>query len=127
MRSRTARQSKGSHILERLNRELTNSPLAFSPANDTQLLLSKLVHFPLTSGNSAELLVNGLETFESIFESIEQAQRYVLVEFYIREARRDQQTTSQLNRTIASQLAPRQSPRRFARLSKRCVSGQPCG
>jgi len=36
-----------------------------------------------TRGNDAELLVDGDATFKSIFEGIEQAKEYVLVEFYI--------------------------------------------
>ena len=36
-----------------------------------------------TGGNSAELLVNGKSTFTAIFDAIERARDYVLVEFFI--------------------------------------------
>lgn len=38
---------------------------------------------PVLSGNAIELLIDGQETFEAIFSAIEQAQSYVLVQFYI--------------------------------------------
>jgi len=37
----------------------------------------------LLSGNKLELLINGTRTFEAIFQAIEQASRYILVEFFI--------------------------------------------
>jgi cardiolipin synthase len=42
-----------------------------------------LADLPLTTGNSTELLIDGEATFGSIFEGIEQANDYVLVQFYI--------------------------------------------
>ncbi|WP_442505176.1 cardiolipin synthase [Novipirellula sp. SH528] len=78
-----ARQSEGAPILDRLNRDLVESGLALAPENETQRLLSKLVHFPVTEGNAATILVDGKQTFDSLFQSIEQAKSYVLVEFYI--------------------------------------------
>ncbi len=78
-----ARQSKGAHILKRLKQDLSEAELVVSPENDTQRLLSRLVHFPLTRGNSAEILADGQQAFPTIFASIEQATSYILVEFYI--------------------------------------------
>ncbi|WP_171207435.1 MULTISPECIES: cardiolipin synthase [unclassified Ruegeria] len=42
-----------------------------------------LSHMPVSRGNGAELLVDGEATFKSIFEAIDSAQNYVLVQFYI--------------------------------------------
>jgi len=42
-----------------------------------------LADLPLSKNNSTELLIDGEATFESIFEGIEQASEYVLVQFYI--------------------------------------------
>lgn len=36
-----------------------------------------------SEGNSVKLLVNGEQTYERIFEAIEKAEKYVLIEFYI--------------------------------------------
>ena len=43
----------------------------------------RLARIPVTSGNRVELLIDGDATFKSIFEGIEQARDYVLVQFYI--------------------------------------------
>ena len=43
----------------------------------------ELARLPLTNGNHAELLVDGQATFESIFQGIDTAEKYILVQFYI--------------------------------------------
>jgi cardiolipin synthase len=43
----------------------------------------KMARIPLTGGNKVELLIDGQETFASIFEGIESAKDYILVQFYI--------------------------------------------
>ena len=45
--------------------------------------LSNLSSLPVTLGNKPELLVDGKNTFRSIFEAIDQAEKYILVQFYI--------------------------------------------
>jgi cardiolipin synthase len=42
-----------------------------------------LARLPFTGGNEVELLIDGEETFRSIFAGIDAAQDYVLVQFYI--------------------------------------------
>ena len=39
---------------------------------------------PFTRGNELSLLIDGEETFESIFKAIESAEHYLLINFYIR-------------------------------------------
>ena len=43
----------------------------------------RLVEFPVLQNNAVELLVDGQETFDSIFAGIEGAKDFVLVQFYI--------------------------------------------
>ncbi|AXY41462.1 cardiolipin synthase [Halomonas sp. JS92-SW72] len=45
--------------------------------------VEKLAMMPLTSGNRAELLVDGEATFDSLFDGIERARDYVLIQFFI--------------------------------------------
>jgi cardiolipin synthase len=45
--------------------------------------LERLAKMPFVSGNAAELLIDGDATFSSIFEGIEEARDYVLVQFFI--------------------------------------------
>lgn len=46
-------------------------------------LLENLALLPLTRHNDVELLIDGRETFDAIFDAIGRAQDYVLVQFYI--------------------------------------------
>lgn len=50
------------------------------PAARAAELLAKI---PFLTGNSSELLVDGEETFASIFAGIDQAETYILVQFFI--------------------------------------------
>ncbi|MDR5865754.1 cardiolipin synthase [Halomonas koreensis] len=45
--------------------------------------VEKLAMMPLTSGNRAELLVDGRATFDSLFAGIDAAEDYILVQFFI--------------------------------------------
>lgn len=45
--------------------------------------LEKIVQAPFTKGNHIELLIDGEQTFEAIFNAIEKAKNYILLEFYI--------------------------------------------
>ncbi|MEZ5559725.1 MAG: cardiolipin synthase [Pseudomonadales bacterium] len=54
------------------------------PQADAEVrVLERLAALPFTSGNRVELLIDGDETFDAIFQAIQNAQRYLLVQFYI--------------------------------------------
>ena len=53
-----------------------------------QVGYEKLAQFRLTTGNQVDLLVDGKESFETIFAAIRKARHYVLVEFFIIKADR---------------------------------------
>jgi len=54
------------------------------PATEQNLkVLERLAGMPFTQGNSVTLLKDGLGTFPAIFEAITQAEKYVLVQFFI--------------------------------------------
>lgn len=57
--------------------------LVGNPVHWHNLLSEKLAAMPFTTWNDAELLVDGQATFDSIFEGIERAKNYILLEFYI--------------------------------------------
>lgn len=46
-------------------------------------VLEQLATMPFTRGNETHLLVDGEQTFNAIFDAIEQAKDYILVQFYI--------------------------------------------
>lgn len=58
-----------------LEKNTVHSPL--------QRLLAKLSHLPWSDGNKIDILINGRETFSSIFQSIKSARSYILIEFFI--------------------------------------------
>lgn len=76
---------------------LTNRGLLATPAFGHSRAVEKLARMRFTTGNDAELLVDGEATFKSIFAGIEQATNYVLVEYYI--IRRDN-TGEELKRRL---------------------------
>ena len=45
--------------------------------------VEELARMPMTRGNRAELLIDGDETFESLFNGIDRAETYILVQFFI--------------------------------------------
>ncbi|WP_170463569.1 cardiolipin synthase [Ruegeria arenilitoris] len=60
----------------------------YSKPNADKMLINPrpfeaLAHMPVSRGNGAELLVDGQATFDAIFEAIDAAQVYVLIQFYI--------------------------------------------
>jgi cardiolipin synthase len=65
-----------------LNKLKTRQLIAF-PDRQKELSIEKLAKLPFTLGNNVELLVDGQDTFDSIFEGIQRAERYILVQFYI--------------------------------------------
>jgi len=62
---------------------LTNGGLLATPTLGHSRAVEKIARMRFTTGNDAELLMDGEATFKSIFAGIEQATNYVLVEFYI--------------------------------------------
>lgn len=84
------------YVVERRARDRTNDPEArrvvellaplvpdgsISPG--ATIAAQRLAHFPYLGGNEVELLIDGEATFRSVFEGIDRAREYVLVQFYI--------------------------------------------
>jgi len=49
----------------------------------SHLVLTRMTKLPMTTGNSVDLLIDGAETFESIFAGMDAAKNYILVQFFI--------------------------------------------
>lgn len=72
-------------ILRRIllrHRDLIEPYLSTTPHGDARAI-EKLAMMPLTSGNRAELLVDGDDTFDSLFAGIDDAEEYILIQFFI--------------------------------------------
>ena len=71
------------HVIENCEKEAEERGLIHRDSSMPDMALTKLTEFPITRFNKSELLVDGEETFQHIFEGIASAKKYVLVEFFI--------------------------------------------
>ncbi|WP_203143613.1 cardiolipin synthase [Marinobacter mangrovi] len=62
--------------------QLTRIPDSADPSPELRVL-TRLVGQPFTRGNHCTLLKDGKETFEALFDAMENARHYILLEFYI--------------------------------------------
>ncbi len=70
-------------VVEKIGAALDTGGLRSDPSPPLIRALNRLGGLPFTKGNRAELLVDGEETFRSLFAAIDGAQHYILVQFYI--------------------------------------------
>src|SRR5438128_3901900 len=70
-------------IAKQARQKLIERGLLVNTDHTQELPFERLAKLPFTTGNDAELLINGEATFASIFAGIERARQYVLVQFYI--------------------------------------------
>lgn len=70
-------------VAEKLIAEIDEAGLRPSQTSNLMETLSRISSLPVTGGNRAELLVDGENTFRSIFDAIDEAEDYILVQFYI--------------------------------------------
>jgi cardiolipin synthase A/B len=80
---RRSAQSESSPIVAQAYQALIDRDLLVTTDHTRQLPFERLAKMPFTTGNDAELLINGNATYASIFDGIAAARDYVLVEFYI--------------------------------------------
>ncbi|MDF1811272.1 MAG: cardiolipin synthase [Verrucomicrobiales bacterium] len=71
-------------------------------AGPTMKALERFASMPTLHGNAAELLIDGKETFDSIFQAIDEAEKYILVQFYIL---RSDRTGTELKNRLAAKAA----------------------
>src|SRR5712691_7049139 len=75
--------SEASPIAKQAYQRLIDRGLLVRREQARELPFERLAKLPFTTGNDAELLIDGDATFASIFAGIEKARDYVLVQFYI--------------------------------------------
>ncbi len=78
---------EGDKEIEDISRDLApyraNFDVALNGPQARFQVLERLAKTPIVSGNHAHLLVNGDETFEAIFQAMDQACEYILIQFFI--------------------------------------------
>lgn len=75
--------SEANPIAKGAYQTLVDRGLLLRTEHARELPFERLAKLPFTTGNDAELLINGQATFDSIFAGIASARDYVLVQFYI--------------------------------------------
>ncbi|MBZ5487901.1 cardiolipin synthase [Halomonas aquamarina] len=73
------------NVLRRVLARYYESSLPFhvTPASSDIQAVEQLAMMPLTRGNNASLLIDGDATFASLFEGIDRAEHYLLLQFFI--------------------------------------------
>lgn len=83
----TQARREGDDALADVAEEVTGALAELRSDCDAELptlaALEGLAKLPFSRGNRAELLVNGRATFDSIFEGLEAAREYILIQFFI--------------------------------------------
>src|SRR5438270_11072424 len=100
MLARRSDLSEARPIAKKAYATLVERDLLVRTEHARELAFDRLAKLPFTTGNDAELLIDGDATFASIFAGIEKARDYVLVQFYIF---RD----DQIGRTLQERLLAR--------------------
>ena len=83
----SARRS-GNEPLQKLVREISarlpvEALAEFEPDETGHRVLARLADMPFFAGNTSRLLIDGDATFNAIFKAIDEAEEFVLVQFYI--------------------------------------------
>ena len=71
------------HIIDECTRLASENQIIHQNQTETETTLSRLADLPISRFNSSRLLINGKETFQSIFDGIDSANDYILIAFYI--------------------------------------------
>ncbi len=71
------------HIIDELISYSSDKKLTCDAPDSFKEVISSLTKLPVTHGNRAQLLIDGNNTFQTIFESIDAASNYILVQFFI--------------------------------------------
>lgn len=80
---RGSKDSDIHHFNEKIQAEAAGKELIRQNLSVSEMALTRLSDMPITLNNKTRLLIDGKETFRSIFEGIESAQQYILVQFFI--------------------------------------------
>lgn len=78
---------RGNQVLHKITESLEAYTEKYSASLDGSAarhrVLEELAQLPFTTSNSAELLIDGRNTFEAIFKAIRESRRYILLQFFI--------------------------------------------
>ena len=100
IKARRSGEERAERELKRLDHRWDQHPPKFTPTGERMRVLDKLADSPWTCHNRTELLVDGKATFEAVFETLDWARDYVVVQYYI--LRDDEIGTAFADRLVAA-------------------------
>jgi cardiolipin synthase len=80
---RSSKDQEVHHVVEAIQNEAVARNLIRQDLSESEKTMTRLAGMPIARYNKSRLLVDGYETFGSIFEGIESAERYILIQFFI--------------------------------------------
>ncbi len=80
---RSSNDSEIRHLISKIQAEAAAKGLIRQGLSESETALTRLADMPVTRYNKSRLLIDGKETFDSIFEEIDAARHYILVLFFI--------------------------------------------
>jgi cardiolipin synthase len=80
---RNLRDKSIQHVIDSCKMKAVENILVCEKLTPSEIALTRLANLPITHFNKSRLFIDGEETFRSIFEGIESAKEYILVQFYI--------------------------------------------
>jgi cardiolipin synthase A/B len=83
VKARRAGDLQIDHIARALEKKMRLFRVRDEEFDSKYVALEQLAEMPFTSHNDATLLINGSEAFPKMFEGMEKAQSYIIVQFYI--------------------------------------------
>ena len=80
---RNSKDKEIQYFINRFQAEAVEKDLIKEESSISEIALTRLASFPITRFNKSRLLVDGKETFSAIFDGIDSAKEYILVQFYV--------------------------------------------
>jgi len=71
------------HVIENALTRGREQGLVLEPGNENEKALERIAEMPFSRGNRLQLLIDGENTFRRIFQVVEKAEHYLLVQFFI--------------------------------------------
>jgi cardiolipin synthase len=71
------------HYIEMVQKEAETNNLIRNDVTASETSMVRLAEMPIARYNKSQLLIDGRETFRSLFEGIESAREYILIQFFI--------------------------------------------
>jgi len=80
---RSAKDLDIHHYIDKIQSEAAAKNMLRADLSASEVALTRLAGMPITGYNQSQLLIDGQATFGSIFEGLEAARQYILVQFFI--------------------------------------------